>query len=408
MRPHRPQPCSVVPQRSVGFTLIELLVVIAIIAVLISLLLPAVQSAREAARRAQCVNNLKQIGLGLHNYHSTHNVFPPGRLNPDGLIAGAPALGGNYTNYNWSDTPSPGMWTGYWSVHTHILNYMEQVNAYNAMNFSFPNQARVYVNGTGASSNPIPMNVNFTAFVLAQSTFLCPSDPNLTGGGIGENNYRANFGGNTPYAGGQIRPNNTVGGISGGTGAFTIGPGLAIATFTDGTSNTAAFAERTKGSGINNDNVTVGQNRVKRNDNIFVPNGILQLQNAFVDTEALFAACLNPSPGAFVFTGQGRFSVGNDVSRDFSDGWPYSWYISTLYNHVAPPNWRGWDCGVGSSIMDVPSEHGIVSARSEHPGGANVLFADGSVKFVKDSVSVEAWRAIGSRAGGEVVSADSF
>ncbi|ADV61989.1 hypothetical protein Isop_1404 [Isosphaera pallida ATCC 43644] len=377
-------PMSMISSRSIrrtrsGFTLIELLVVIAIIAVLIALLLPAVQSAREAARRTQCVNNLKQIGLGLHNYLSTHGVFPPGRLEPDFILNGVVQV--NYSNYGPAEANPPGTFLGFYSVHCHILGFMEQTPVFNAINFNGVNISRQRLGN-------VIIAPNFTAFALASSIFICPSDPNTSPGGLGENNYRANFGGSTPYAGGGTRPDNRRNPLD--NGAFTYGPAFGPAVFTDGLSNTAMMAERTKGSG--------STGRFQPGDNVFVPN-----QTVPFNLDALFVTCQNNTDTSY-FNANGRFLP----TSDFSDGWAFSWYIATLYNHVAPPNWRGRDCGVGSSIADVPSEHGIFTARSLHPGGVNVLLGDGSVKFVKDTVNLFAWRSMGTRAGGEVISADAF
>jgi prepilin-type N-terminal cleavage/methylation domain-containing protein/prepilin-type processing-associated H-X9-DG protein len=377
--------------RRSGFTLIELLVVIAIIAVLIALLLPAVQSAREAARRIQCTNNLKQMGLGIHNYHSTHNAFPPGRMSPDWVKNGVVQDG--YGSYG-GVSGAAGEWTGFWSVHCHILNYMEQTNAYNAMNFQRA------LSGTMQTAAGVVTNPNYTAFVLTQNAFVCPSDPNVTGGPGGENNYRANFGGGTPYAGGGNRLSNAPNAL--GNGVFTYGKAVTIAEITDGTSNTVAFAERTKG--------TASFTTPGKSDNIIVSGITLTLTNGDADANTLMAACspaVAPAASAFFYQ-QGRYASSPGFGLQFSDGWGYSWYISTLYNHAAPPNFKGYDCGLGSSLMDTPGEHAIVSARSTHPGGVNVTMADGSVKFVKDSVNIATWRGLGTRAGGEVISADAY
>jgi prepilin-type N-terminal cleavage/methylation domain-containing protein/prepilin-type processing-associated H-X9-DG protein len=378
-----------------GFTLIELLVVIAIIAVLIALLLPAVQSAREAGRRAQCVNNMKQIGLALHNYHSTHNVFPPGRMQPDIIKAGVPNLNGP-TSYSLTNAPySPGTWTGIYSVHCHILPFMEQTPAFNALNFAGPNLGQLQ-DAVGNIVSP-----NYTSYTMTAGSFLCPSDPNTSTGPGGENNYRANFGGATPYAGGSIRPDNTPRAGS-DNGAFTYGAGLGLAQFTDGGSNTAVFAEHTKGSAKFN---LIGD----KSDLVFLPLGTVTISwNGQVDSDAFMAACNTQFPASSFFYQAGRYVASPGFGLQFSDGWGYSWYVSTLYNHAAPPNWAGYDCGLGSSIIDVPSEHGLVAARSPHSGGANVLFGDGSVWFTKNSVSVVVWRGLGTRAGGEVISADSY
>jgi prepilin-type processing-associated H-X9-DG protein len=365
-------------------------VVIAIIGVLIALLLPAVQAAREAARRAQCANNLKQIGIGLHHYHSTYNAFPPGRLDPDYMAAGMP-VASFYSNYNEVDAnPLANIWTGYYSVHCHILSDMEQTVAYSAMNFSLPNTARMRVSG-------VVLSPNYTAFALAQSTFLCPSDPNGSPGGVSENNYRYNFGGSTPYAG-ALNWHDNRDRSRPGNGAFTIGQAIPVAGISDGTSNTVFFSEKNRGSGLD-----MATTPPTKHDMIPSPDRVTDGDFRIDDQ---YAACLNyrPAISGFNFSAPGRFLAGSD----FSDGWPYAWYFATLYNHVATPNWKGQDCGMGSAIPDTPGEAAIVAARSSHPGGVNCLFGDGSVRFVKGTVSLQTWRALGTRAEGEVLSAGDY
>lgn len=380
-----------------GFTLIELLVVIAILGLLIALLLPAIQAAREAARRAQCTNNLKQIGVALHNYLANRGSFPPGRLAPDWAEGGVP-VSGFYSNYNGVDgNPGPGVWTGYYSVHCQILAELEQSSAANALNFQAPNTARMYAQGTSRTTRTV-LNVNFTAFALAQRVFLCPSDPNTTAGGLSENNYRYNFGGSTTHQGSlSWYDNNAL--DAPGNGAFTIGRGLSAADIRDGLSSTIFFAERDKGSGRDLDNQPPTQN-----DMVVSP---ARQFSGPVDPDLQRAACSSPAAGLvndFNFADSGRFPPGSD----FSNGWPFAWYFATLYNHVAPPNWKGHDCGVSSALADVPGEHAIVSARSSHPGGVSSLFGDGSVRFVRDSVNLAVWQALGTRNGGEVIDAEAY
>ena len=177
-----------------GFTLVELLVVIAIIGILVALLLPAIQSAREAARRIQCENSLKQIMLAVLNYETAHKRFPPGRLYPDWVLPKGDIARG-YTNY-LGVSASNAKFTGFRSVHLWILPYMEEQNIYDLINFSVPHSKQMTNGGT-------PVNANYQAYAQAATLFLCPSEPNI-GRVISENNYRCNFGGSTPYGGADI------------------------------------------------------------------------------------------------------------------------------------------------------------------------------------------------------------
>ncbi len=374
-----------------GFTLVELLVVVAIIGILIALLLPAIGAARETARRLQCTNNLKQIGLAVVNYENTFGVFPPGRMLPDWVKNGVAQK--SYTAYTGVDQTNPNEWTGFHSVHLRILPYMEQAQIYSLINFEKPQVLRMTVSGE-------PFNVNYRAYAQTAGLFLCPSDSN-TERITSENNYRYNFGGSTPYGGAetsfrQDQHGAAVDGLSClGNGAFTAGRALKVSAYTDGLSNTVFFSERTKGSGFDmarqlptlSDIVTMSprENKMHSRDYMY------QTCEAYV-----------PKVDSFNFNSAGRWLEGSD----YSNGWPFAAYSSTMYNHVAPPNWKAVDCGNWSSIPDTPGEHAIISARSMHRGSVVVVFGDGHVTAVNDSIELSVWRAMGTRDGKEPVGSE--
>ncbi len=296
-----------------GFTLIELLVVIAIIAVLIALLLPAVQSAREAARRIQCVNNLKQLGLALHNYHDVHGRFAPGSIQVT-LASG----------YSYRQP-----------FITSLLPFLEQANLTNSFNFNLSFQE----------------TANDTTRTARVNVFDCPSDQKIVfvnnGGGVNDvkGNYGVNWGQNVYANQGLPAP-------------FGLNYGASMAELTDGTSGTFLLSE------------------------------LIQ----------------TPHPA-----GQ-PVSVIDRRGRVWSDQ-PSSHQISTRLG----PNSQLPDYGACWPAQKAPcsrntgdSDNHYIASRSTHPGGVNTLFGDGSVKFTKDSINVTVWKAISSRNGGEVVSADSL
>ncbi|WP_165245101.1 DUF1559 family PulG-like putative transporter [Paludisphaera soli] len=345
-----------------AFTLIELLVVIAIIAVLIALLLPAVQAAREAARRAQCTNNLKQIGLAMHNYHSSLNAFPVGFLYPRAgqVYPGVPAL-----HYRWS-------------VLAQLSPYLEQSTVYNALNMDWPTAAGPSnVLGTPPWT---PFGANTTVMAAKVAFFLCPSDPTpppttLPGGVLsGPANYQFCTGDGSPGsanpgdAGVTVQPN----------GAFILGPPQSASSISDGLSGTVAASEQLIGlAGGGASTVTSA-----------TPPGDVRRAAAIGSTPLSDAGCAAPTAWRL----------------DKGFGWWDGDYRTTLYNHYLTPNARAFDCWQSSP----PHNPAIKTARSNHPGGVCMLFCDGHVQFVKDSVSLPTWRSIATRNGGEVVSADSL
>jgi prepilin-type N-terminal cleavage/methylation domain-containing protein/prepilin-type processing-associated H-X9-DG protein len=344
-----------------GFTLIELLVVIAIIAVLIALLLPAVQAAREAARRAQCVNNLKQIGLGLANYESANGVFPPGVFS----INEATAEDG----------------CGNARLHTlfsAILPQLEQPGVYNAINFSLP--AGGHVGPYGIAMDPGA--IQSTAFNATISSFICPSDlPNLAKNPSGSTNTYSK----TSYAG--VSGNNDIfhwyyGCNPGqvyieGDGMFGWDRAYTISSITDGTSNTMFVGEESR---FKNDPDAFFQ--AWNRGGWFGSSGGGARSNAIATTTPrLNAGFLVPDPG------------GDSTYFD-------QWYLNPAGTYL---------------------QFGQFGFRSQHPGGGNFLFGDGSVRFIKDSINIiggldptnnlptfGVYRKLATRGGGEVISSDAY
>jgi prepilin-type N-terminal cleavage/methylation domain-containing protein/prepilin-type processing-associated H-X9-DG protein len=373
-----------------GFTLIELLVVIAIIAVLIALLLPAVQSAREAARRAQCTNNLKQIGLALHNYHTSNDVFPLG------------------TSFNPVDTYNdPGVWAS-WSAQSLMLGYFEQTPLYNAINFSWGPLA------TGTTTSDGTGGINTTATHTLISSFVCPSDPYCGAGKQDINDYASCFGTtglplyNWSGTSGPPLYNQSP---SGSTGLFTFAIAYGVRDCTDGTSNTVAYAEWLVGDGQGSalgganpashyrGNMSAGVASVPPGD----PGTIY---DAFSNPPAFLnnlAACTS----AF----QAATSSGINDMKGWRWGLGASGY--SMFNCIQTPNDHQYPIGGCRTNFQVggtpwPDASFTIGAASAHPGGCNVLLADGSARFVKDSINRTTWWGLGTKSGGEVISSDAY
>jgi prepilin-type N-terminal cleavage/methylation domain-containing protein/prepilin-type processing-associated H-X9-DG protein len=371
-----------------GFTLIELLVVIAIIAVLISLLLPAVQSAREAARRAQCVNNMKQIGLAIHNYINTNDALPPS----------------GSSHYYGGQVHTP------WSCKSRILPFFEQQAVFNAINFSLDPE---WSNGYGVDVQSGWEASNVTVKSIRIANFVCPSDYkkgnqnnrdatfNLsipTGADVSQvSNYAENIGGNRWFYGGVPNgiayfPGSTPDSGKGYQETQTRQT-VTLATITDGLSMTAFWGEFLKGDGIDPQYAKDGLGMVYDKAIPYQVTVTTTIQDAELATSRLCDAATHHN-----FSWRGERWVTQDPARG---GW---------YSHTAPPNRRSCVYGNGSQPGGVNSfsYEGIITASSAHPGGVNILFGDGSVRFIKSTVNYASWYAIGTRAGGEVVSSDAL
>jgi len=363
-----------------GFTLIELLVVIAIIAVLIALLLPAVQSAREAARRIQCVNNLKQIGIAMHNYHTAHSTFPSG-----GTVAPNDAYGSPYA-VSW----------GTWSAQGLMLGFMEQQPLYSAANFSWP-----VVMGSGYV-------INSTTAKAVISAFLCPSDgvspvrfpPNDQWNGR-LNNYFGSIG-TTAGPSGYGTSKDT-------TGLFTeAGTAYGVQHVSDGTSNTIAFAEALVG-----------------NPASYHSMGPAQLYRGGTNKPTTSASALGAIPGAtydvsitaaynalltdLAACQAGSMAATNVNQDDRGEEWAANDFGFSLFNTIVPPSSTQWSFGCCNWTASSGCDDGYYAgANSNHPGGANALFADGSVHFLKSTIALRTYWALGTKGNGEVLSADSY
>lgn len=338
--------------------MIELLVVIAIIGVLIALLLPAVQSAREAARRSQCTNNLKQIGLAVHNYVSAVGSMPWGQ-----------------GPFGWSD----------WSAHVLLLPYMEQGPLYNSINFG------LYYGATAMNPANPGQALNTTAQRTQVNLLLCPSDPDKLTFAEGHVNYAGNSG-NMP----QMFP-RTISGIRyEPNGAFGPIPDTKIVNFADvldGLSMTACFSERVKGTGSGNNN----NNRDFRSPTASI-SSMTTATTPPNSAQAYVVACKGRDPRV-VSTPLASIMI---AGRYWASGHP----SNTRYNHVMGPNTFSCNGSNGGNTGD--NGDGAFPPSSRHPGGVNLMMCDGSVRFIKDSVNLQAWWALGSRDGNETVSADSF
>jgi prepilin-type N-terminal cleavage/methylation domain-containing protein/prepilin-type processing-associated H-X9-DG protein len=383
------------PARRDGFTLIELLVVIAIIAVLISLLLPAVQSAREAARRIQCTNNLKQIGLAFMNYESANSAF-----SPTTILVPSPNVVGSFKQKD-------GGFESSWSAFARSAPFIEQAAFFNAVNFDY-----TYSDGT-----------NTTATFTPLSFLYCPSDPgnhfddaSLGGTGDATTSY-GTCDGDWYVWSVNWGPPNSVGPMN----RSLFGPNYSrkISNITDGTSNTLMASEGYIGHAqMRSCGSTAGSSP---SDPVTGTYTFTNIPAPGMASTAALSYQVGNCPGSVGKIKQGgpightRWCNGGVYYSGFTTAMPPNQGVSavsqaylskgvpaTNFGKNQPMDWDWIDENDGGPT------YMSLAASSMHPGGVNALFADGSVRFVKNTISPVTWTALGTIAGGEVVSADQY
>jgi prepilin-type processing-associated H-X9-DG protein len=324
----------------------ELMTVVFILSVLIALLLPAVQAAREAARRSQCANNLRQIGLGLHAYYSSHGVFPFQVVHPELPMP------------RWcDDAPSQ-----YFSAHVRLTPFLEMNSLFASLNVSLE---------LCAMPGYLPHPANTTALDVRIGMFACPTD-GVVASTATPTSYRGNVGVGPFWAMSAESPDS-------GNGFFTWKVRATTSAYPDGLSHTVAFSERLIGSG---DPMRRAPDRNSGN--------ILLVYKSYVRTAdfALAACRLAASDPSFPTQSRGGYYW-------FVGGRDHAYYV-----HAQEPNGIIPDALGDGYIFPAA---GITTARSLHPGGVNALMGDGSTRFVSESIQRPVWRALGTRNGGETV-----
>jgi len=350
-----------------AFTLVELLVVIAIIGILIALLLPAVQAAREAARRSQCTNNLKQIGIALHGYHDLHNKFVYGKGGSNGY-GDASRHDGNYNRR---------------SGLVSLLAFMEQVSLYNQIESGDPSVAPpVPPGGAGPWSN-------WNVWWKQIPAYSCPSDPGITNA-RGNCNYAFSRGDYIGVSAGTGRDAQQVNGL------FALNTHYGMRDIVDGSSNTLAFSERVQAS------FGIGGKTTPD-----VREGVLTSIGGITGAPG---ACLSAANA--ILAGM-RYTTGTAVKGKFSSIWQDGQPENVAFYSVLAPN--APSC-INDNNGNADGAVGLLSASSYHPMGANCLMADGSVRFVSDSIDTGnlgvpttlggrspygVWGAMGTRNGGD-------